>query len=143
MMTSFTDISISRLMILRASLLYITLGILSGCSVSQLPFVYRQEFQQGTVLEAEDIKRLEVGMSRRQVRFLVGSPDIVDPFNSNRWDYVYRYRPSSKGSGEPEERSLTIFFDGDRLVGARGDSVPSDSELHAGADSFRHRSSDS
>jgi outer membrane protein assembly factor BamE len=117
--------------------------MLSACSVSDLPFVYQQEFQQGTVLEAADVKRLEMGMSRRQVRFLIGSPDIVDPFNSNRWDYVYRYRPSSKGSGEPEQRSLTVFFDGDRLVGAQGDFVPTDSKLHAGADSYLNRPRDS
>lgn len=108
--------------------------MLAGCStsVSDLPFVYNQEFQQGTVLEAEDVERLEIGMTRRQVRFLIGSPDVVSPFNQNRWDYVYRFRPSSNDDSEPEERHLSVFFDGDKLIGARGDFVEPDSKLAAG-----------
>jgi outer membrane protein assembly factor BamE len=130
-------------MILRSIAIYITLLLLSGCSVSDLPFVYQQEFQEGTVLEAEDVERLEVGMSRQQVRFLIGSPDIVSPFGNQRWYYRYRFRPSSKSNREPEKRRLTVFFDGEQVVGARGDFIEPDSELHVGAEAAEARAEES
>ena len=106
---------------------YIALLSLTACSVSDLPFVYRADLQQGTVLEAERVERLEPGMSRRQVRFLVGTPDIDDPFHADRWDYTYRFVP---GDGGPVTREqLTVFFDGDRLIAARGTHIDEDSEL--------------
>ena len=122
-------------MILRAIPLYITLLFLSACSMSDLPFVYQREFQQGTDFQAEDVERLEVGMSRQQVRFLIGTPDINDPFNQDRWDYMYRFRPSSRGDGEPKQKQLTVYFDGDRLVGAEGKYVEEGSALRAGVPS--------
>lgn len=144
MMRAANDFRVEPLMILRSIPIYITLLLITGCSVSDLPFVYEREFQQGTVLEAEDVERLEAGMSRRQVRFLIGSPDIVSPFGNQRWDYVYRFRPASTDDDtEPKSRRLTIFFDGDRVVGAKGDFIEPDSELHAGAETAQSRLSES
>ncbi len=57
----------------------------SGC-------VYQAALSQGNLLEQEDIDQLEVGMTRGQVRFLLGTPMIDDPFHGNRWDYVYFLR---------------------------------------------------
>lgn len=51
--------------------------------------VYVQPISQGNVLKQEDIDQVEVGMTRSQVRFLLGTPMVDDPFHANRWDYVY------------------------------------------------------
>lgn len=97
-----------------------------GCSIQDLPFVYRQTIQQGNVLDAEAVTALEAGMSRRQVRFLLGTPSIDDPFHRERWDYIYLLRDP----GEPvERRRLSLFFEDDRLTGAAGDALPPDSRL--------------
>jgi outer membrane protein assembly factor BamE len=58
-------------------------------------------------------------MTRDQVRFVLGTPLLVDIFHENRWDYVYRRRRAD--SREVEERRLSVFFDNDRLVRLEGD----------------------
>jgi outer membrane protein assembly factor BamE len=83
-----------------ASLL--TLGGLSGC-------VHRINIQQGNFLDTEDIDRVAVGMTRVQVRALLGTPMVADPFVSNRWDYVY-YLKLGKWS-EPQQRHFIVYFD--------------------------------
>jgi outer membrane protein assembly factor BamE len=79
---------------------------LAGCSM------YRVDVQQGNVLTDEMLASLKVGMTKRQVRFLLGTPPITDPFHANRWDYVYSFR---KGGAAEERRRLTLHFDGDAL----------------------------
>jgi outer membrane protein assembly factor BamE len=83
-----------------ASLL--TLGGLSGC-------VHRINIQQGNFLDAEDVDRVAVGMTRVQVRALLGTPMIADPFVSNRWDYVY-YLKLGKWT-EAQQRHFIVYFD--------------------------------
>ena len=79
-----------------------TLGGLSGC-------VHRINIQQGNFLDTEDIDRVAVGMTRVQVRALLGTPMVADPFVSNRWDYVY-YLKLGKWS-EPQQRHFIVYFD--------------------------------
>jgi outer membrane protein assembly factor BamE len=79
-MMSFTYVRVRLLALSVATLL--TLGGLSGC-------VHRINIQQGNFLDTEDIDRVAVGMTRVQVRALLGTPMVADPFVSNRWDYVY------------------------------------------------------
>jgi outer membrane protein assembly factor BamE len=59
-----------------------SLAFSSGC-------VYRLNIAQGNLVEQEDLDQVELGMTRNQVRFLLGTPMIDDPFHKNRWDYVY------------------------------------------------------
>lgn len=59
-----------------------SLAVSSGC-------VYRLNIAQGNLIEQEDLDQIEVGMTRNQVRFLLGTPMIDDPFHKDRWDYVY------------------------------------------------------
>ncbi|MEW6132318.1 MAG: outer membrane protein assembly factor BamE [Pseudomonadota bacterium] len=73
---------------------------------------YRIDVQQGNALEQEAVEKLKLGMSRSQVRFLLGTPLLVDPFHGNRWDYVYNYRKAGKLT---EQRRLVLFFEGDVL----------------------------
>ena len=64
------------------ALIFSTMALTSGC-------VYRSNIAQGNLIEQEDLDQVEVGMTRNQVRFLLGTPMIDDPFHKTRWDYVY------------------------------------------------------
>jgi outer membrane protein assembly factor BamE len=76
--------------------------LLAGC-------VHRIDIQQGNFLDTEDIDRIAVGMTRVQVRSLLGTPMVADPFQSSRWDYVYYLK---KGRWrKPEWRHFIVFFD--------------------------------
>ena len=84
--------------------------------------VYRIEIQQGNYITQEMVAQLKNGMTREQVRFVLGTPLVTDIFHSERWDYVF-YRERS--SGEFEQRKFTVFFDKEgRLERMAGDVVP-------------------
>ena len=80
---------------------------LGGC-------VYRMDIQQGNLLDAEQVEQLEVGMTRSQVRFLLGTPMVIDSFDANRWDYVYSLRRGH--SRQVTRRHLIVWFDGDKVA---------------------------
>ena len=75
--------------------------------------VHKVEVQQGNVIEEKNVAQLKPGMTRKQVRFLMGTPLVEDPFHHNRWDYIYSLR--IEGKLEMQAR-VTMFFDGDTLV---------------------------
>jgi len=77
-------------------------GGLSGC-------VHRVDIQQGNFLKPEDIERVAIGMTRVQVRSLLGTPMVADPFVSTRWDYVYYFKRGRWS--EPQQRHFIVFFD--------------------------------
>lgn len=79
-------------------------GLPAGC-------VYQVDVQQGNKLEPKDVERVKVGMTRNQVRFLLGTPMVSDVFHDDRWDYFYYFRPGR--SNDPERRWLIVWFDGD------------------------------
>lgn len=86
--------------------LFLTLFVLSACSA------FRPDIQQGNVLESDQIKKLQLGMSSKQVKFLLGSPLLQDPFHRNRWDYIY----TLKKPNEPMVRQrLTLYFKDEAL----------------------------
>ena len=68
--------------LLPAVLLLATMLVSTAC-------VYRANISQGNIVVEEDLDQVELGMTRNQVRFLLGTPMIDDPFHANRWDYVY------------------------------------------------------
>jgi len=90
-------------------------------ALDNAPFVYRPEIQQGNVVEQEQVNQLQPGMSKRQVRFLLGTPMLDDVFHANRWDYAYTI---GRGSTPREIRRVTVFFQDDRLVRIAGDMRP-------------------
>lgn len=94
---------------------------LSACGSTEWGFPYRPNIQQGNWITAEQVARLEPGMSREQVRFLLGTPTLQDIFRSDRWDYPYYSKP---GYGTPERRRFSVWFDGDYLVRWEGDTQP-------------------
>ena len=76
-------------------------ALLAGC-------VYRMDIQQGNYLDGHTVRQLKVGMTRVQVRYLLGTPMIKDIFDTDRWDYVYYFK---RGYVErPIESRVTVFF---------------------------------
>ncbi|TWI50842.1 Beta-barrel assembly machine subunit BamE [Pseudomonas duriflava] len=100
-------------------LTFLGLATLAGCS---FPGVYKIDIQQGNVVTQDMIDQLRPGMTRRQVRFIMGSPLIVDTFHANRWDYLYSIQP---GGGQRQQERVSLVFDNnDQLVGLSGDFMP-------------------
>lgn len=98
--------------------------LLAGCSgVPTIPGIgtYKIDVQQGNYVTQDMVSKLKPGMTRSQVRFVLGTPLVVDVFRTDRWDYVYVYR---KGGDVTEHRKLTVFFDGDKLARLEGDVKP-------------------
>lgn len=97
------------------------LVLVAALTVSGCLRVYQQEIQQGNVVDQEMIDKLKPGMTRAQVRFVLGTPLLTDPFHADRWDYVYFYQKSP--TTPAETRRLTVFFQGDALARLEGDIV--------------------
>lgn len=100
---------------------------LSACSmkmpgVDDLPGLkpYRINVQQGNALTQEMVAKLKPGMTRSQVRFVLGTPMVQDAFHANRWDYVYLF---TEGHKETKSRRLTVIFEDDKLLRLEGDVV--------------------
>lgn len=87
--------------------------IISACG----SLVYKQDIQQGNVLDSKDVSRLEPGMTKRQVRVLLGTPSISSPFHEERWDYM---NTLAKRGGKTRKRILTLYFDDDALQSIEG-----------------------
>ncbi|MCS7100709.1 MAG: outer membrane protein assembly factor BamE [Burkholderiaceae bacterium] len=83
---------------------------------------YRPDVQQGNVVTQEMVEQLQEGMTRDQVRFLLGTPLLTSIFHRDRWDYVY-YLQRGKGS-ERQMRRLTVHFENDRLRRVESDPMP-------------------
>ena len=81
-----------------------------------LPGVHRFPIQQGNIVTQDMIDQLQPGMTRAQVRYVLGTPLIADTFDQSRWDYLYTLR---QPSGKRLREHVTIHFDDDRLVGIK------------------------
>ncbi len=101
------------------SLTFVGLFALAGCS---FPGVYKVDIQQGNVVTQDMIDQLRPGMTRAQVRFIMGNPLITDTFHANRWDYLYSIQPG--GSQRQQERVSLVFNGNDQLAGLAGDFKP-------------------
>lgn len=103
------------------------LPFLAACSntpqITSMLSPYRIDVRQGNFVTQEMVAQLKPGLSREQVRFILGSPLVTDMFHVNRWDYVYRFQP---GRGEAEQRVLTVFFQDNKLTRVAGDVVADD-----------------
>jgi len=105
--------------LLLTSLTFVGLFALAGCS---FPGVYKIDIQQGNVVTQDMIDQLRPGMTRRQVRFIMGNPLLTDTFHANRWDYLYSIQP---GGGQRQQERISMIFDGnDQLAGLSGDFMP-------------------
>lgn len=89
--------------------------LMGGCSyegTKKLPGVYRIDIQQGNVVDQDTLDQLRPGMPMQQVRFIMGTPIIVDPFHQDRWEYIYSY---SEGGKRRKQRRITLHFRDNRL----------------------------
>ena len=82
---------------------------------------YQIDIQQGNLVTQDMVARLQTGMTRAQVRYVLGTPLVTDVFHPDRWDYVYRYE---KGGKLIEHRRIVAIFSGDKLLRIEGDVVP-------------------
>jgi len=99
------------------NLFSITLILLSILSLTACT-IHRLDVQQGNIIKDELVEQLKPGISKRQVRFIMGTPLIEDPFHANRWDYVFTMQPGTTRK-MTEYRQLSVFFEGDKLVSIR------------------------
>ena len=92
--------------------------VLQGC-------VYRMTIQQGNFLEERSVSQLQVGMTRSQVRYLLGTPMVPDAFDKDRWDYLYYLKIGRLR--KPFERHLVVYFQDDKVSkvdNAGADAMP-------------------
>jgi outer membrane protein assembly factor BamE len=92
----------------------------SGC-------VYKMNIQQGNYLVAESVSQLKEGMTRSQVRFLLGTPMVPVAFDDSRWDYYYFF--SSKHYKQPLKRRLTVYFADEKVQRFENQGVPTEADL--------------
>ena len=91
--------------------LLLCMGV-TACSW-KIPGAYRIPIQQGNVVTVEMLQELKLGMDKRKVRFILGTPLVIDAFHQDRWDYYYSYQP---GSGERVQQRASVYFVDDRLA---------------------------
>ena len=125
---------------MRKLLIYWACGaslVASGCSsfneaadaipdaLERTSIMYKIDIQQGNVVEQKTVNRLQPGMSKSQVRYIMGTPLLVDVFHQDRWDYYYSMK---KGSQDRIKERIALFFEDDRLVRIEGDLKPQPDE---------------
>nr|VFK58515.1 MAG: Beta-barrel assembly machine subunit BamE [Candidatus Kentron sp. UNK]VFK71626.1 MAG: Beta-barrel assembly machine subunit BamE [Candidatus Kentron sp. UNK] len=110
--------------------LLIAITAIPACSKVKLPdvevpdvfpdIVYKVDVQQGNVVTQEMLDKLERGMDKRKVRFILGTPLVVSAFNKDRWDYVHMFQ---SGGGDWERSGISLFFKDDKLQYVDGSSA--------------------
>ena len=98
----------------------------TGCKL-----IYKQNVQQGNAHEQEDLDQLELGMTKKQVAYLLGTPAIHDPFHQDRWDYISML---SRRGGDPVRRLVTLTFENDVLIETEGVGDSTGGDIKALAD---------
>lgn len=102
---------------MKAVILVVSMLVLSGCSVLE-GLVYKMDIPQGNYLEQRDVDKLRIGMSKEQVKFVLGAPVADNPFQSDKWHYIYHLQP---GNGDLKRSEVIIEFEDDRLARLEGD----------------------
>lgn len=120
----------------RLALLVAAAAAVSGCGsydrvsrgVAGLVTPYKVEVVQGNFVSREQVEMLKPGMSRQQARDLLGTPLVTSVFHGDRWDYVFTLK---RQGVEPQQRRLTLYFQGEALERFEGDPMPSEAEFVA------------
>lgn len=97
--------------------LLVALPLSGGC-------VYRMAVPQGNFLDARQVTQVQVGMTRAQVRFLLGTPMLPQGFDNDRWDYLYTLQ--MRTLKRPQRQRLTVHFEGDKVVRIENDGAPTE-----------------
>lgn len=120
----------------RLALTVVVASVLAACGsldnasyrIASAVTPYKVEVVQGNFVSSEQVAALAPGMSRQQVRDILGTPLLTSVFHADRWEYVFTLKRKDL---EIQTRKLTVFFDGDRLVRHEGDEMPSEAEFVA------------
>ncbi len=108
---------------IKLSILVLTGLLLGGCFS-----IYRTDVHQGNILTPQMLESLKLGMNKQQVRFLLGTPSIVDPFHPERWDYIYS---EQKGRSERVQHKLMLIFKQDKLISLEQDLTKTEPHVSA------------
>lgn len=105
-----------------------------GCSTPNMnvPIIYKMEIQQGNEIDSEMLLKLKPGMTKSQVKFILGTPLIADSFHKDRWDYMYvlrTYDTVQKNLGFSERRHVVLNFENQLLKNIAGEVIPSEGNL--------------
>ena len=115
--------------------------LLSGCESLQrtdslfgLITPYRIDIVQGNAITQEQAAQIKPGLSRLQVRDVMGTPLMVDPFHANRWDYIFTLR---RPGAQAQRRSVVVFFENDVVKSIEAPALPSEREFVASISRFK------
>lgn len=106
----------------RLTLVAIVIASLVGCTNFRFPGVHKINIQQGHIITEEMVQQLKPGMTKRQVRFVLGNSLLPNTFNDDRWDYYYSLRRGA--DNKFTQHLLTVYFDGDSMQRWEGDYLP-------------------
>lgn len=95
---------------------------------------YKMDVIQGNFISSEQVELLKAGMTRAQVKDILGTPLLASLFHDDRWDYVFTLK---RQKAEAQSFKYTVFFKGDQLERFEGDSMPSEADFIAKLDSGR------
>ena len=126
-MRKITLMSALSLLLLSCSKSYVP-GIPKLSDINDLKFVHKIDIQQGNVVTQNMLAQLEVGMDKEKVQFIMGTPIIMDTFNSHRWDYIFTYDRKREFLSK---RTITLYFEGDSLSVIKGNIKAAEKELVA------------
>jgi outer membrane protein assembly factor BamE len=126
----------------RLNLLVVVSASLGACStlsnannqIAGLVTPYKMDIVQGNFVSKEQAAALKPGMSRAQVRDILGTPLLTSIFHADRWDYVFTFKRQGL---EPQSRKVTVFFKGDLLERIDAEALPTEAEFVASLDSGR------
>ena len=91
-----------------------SLSLALGLALAAAGCVYRVNIPQGNYLEAKMIDQVQVGMTRSQVRYLLGTPMVADPFHADRWDYLYYFKEGK--TRRVERRLVVVYFSEEKVA---------------------------
>ena len=116
-------------------------GMLAGCESLQrtdsflgVITPYRIDIVQGNAVTKEQLELLKPGLTRLQVRDILGTPLLTDPFHAHRWDYVFSLR---RPNTDVQRRGVVVFFEGDRVASFQATELPSEREFVASISRFK------
>ncbi len=136
-MSDLQSRSARLILLIAASASLVACSSLNGAS-SRLASVvtpYKMDIVQGNFVAKEQVEAIKPGMSRDQVRNILGTPLLTSVFHGDRWDYVFTFKRQGLAS---QSRKVTVFFKGDALERVEADALPTEAEFVASLDSGRN-----
>lgn len=133
-MFNLRKFSARLILLLLASMSLTACGNLNRASnsVAGLVTPYKIDIVQGNFVSKEQASALQTGMSRAQVRDILGTPLLTSLFHADRWDYIFTFKRQGL---DPQARKVTVFFKGDLLERVEADPLPTENEFVASLDS--------